>query len=291
MSARRVIWAVALSVPLFLAPGHALAQSERSVGVVTSLGGEATVARAMRTQPISLRRHDDVFMHDRITTRERSLVRVLLGNKALVTVRELSVLTITEASGRATVDLQSGKFGMAAVRRLMSPGEVIELRTPNAVIAVRGTVLVVETVPDAAGRLPSDPSAVVTNVHLLHGTLDVGLRNVPAVVPVQLESRQTLQIVGDVLGPVRPMSDEAIAAATAGLRGAEQARTGLPMELLGTLAAQQQLLVNATAGIVGPGPLGTVGTVLRPGPNVPSGEAVERMGPGLPLGLPAGLVK
>ena len=291
MNARRVVWMVALWSALLVMAGYARAQSGPSVGVVTSLGGEATVVRAMLTRPISLRWHDDVFLQDRITTRERSLVRVLLGHKALVTVRELSVLTITEASGRVTVDLQSGKLGLAAVRRLMSPGEVIELRTPNAIIAVRGTVLVVETVPGASGRLPSDPAAVVTNVHLLHGKLDVWLRNAPAVAPVQLESRQTLQISGNVLGPVRPMSDEAIAAATAGLSSAEPSRAGLPAELLGTLAAQQQLLANATAAVVGPGTLRTVGNLLGPDPNVPSGEAVERMGPALLLGLPAGLVK
>jgi hypothetical protein len=66
------------------------------VGVVTALGGEVTVARVTRTQPLALRTYDDVLLHDRITTRERSLAHVLLRNRALLTVRELSVLTITE---------------------------------------------------------------------------------------------------------------------------------------------------------------------------------------------------
>jgi hypothetical protein len=35
-----------------------------------------------------------VFTHDRISTAEKSIVRVLLGGKAVVTARELSVLTI-----------------------------------------------------------------------------------------------------------------------------------------------------------------------------------------------------
>ncbi len=286
MNAGRVILTGTLWGLSLVAPGPANAQTGPSVGVVTTLAGEATVARAMRTQPISLRRYDDVYPQDQIATRERSLVRVLLGNKALLTVRELTVLTITEGSGRATVDVQSGKLGLAAVRRLMSPGEVIELRTPNAVVAVRGTVLVVETVPDAPGQAPSHSGAVVTNVHLLHGKLDVWLRNAPAVAPVQLESQQTLQVVGNVMGPVRPMSEAAIAAATAGLGSAKQPRAGLPGEFLGTLAAQQQLLVPVTAGAAGTGPLGAVGDVLRPDPGVSNAGTVDRVGPALPLSLP-----
>jgi hypothetical protein len=68
------------------------------VGVVTALNGDATVARVALTQPLALRKRDDVLLHDRITTGERSLVHVLLRNRALLTVRELSVLTITEGA-------------------------------------------------------------------------------------------------------------------------------------------------------------------------------------------------
>ena len=52
---------------------------------------------------------------------------------------------------RAIVDLQSGKVGLAVVRERMKPGELIEVQTPHAVAAVRGTVLVVEIVPGQAG--------------------------------------------------------------------------------------------------------------------------------------------
>jgi hypothetical protein len=43
-----------------------------------------------------------------------------------------------EDGGRATVDLQSGKVGLAIVRQRMKPGEVIEVHTPHAIAAVRG---------------------------------------------------------------------------------------------------------------------------------------------------------
>ncbi|HTI53037.1 MAG TPA: hypothetical protein VMC04_02320, partial [Verrucomicrobiae bacterium] len=74
---------------LLVCPTLAWAQSGaealRNVGVVTTLAGNATVARAALPEPRPLRFKDDVFLRDRISTAERSIVRVLLGGKALVT--------------------------------------------------------------------------------------------------------------------------------------------------------------------------------------------------------------
>ncbi|PYM72342.1 MAG: hypothetical protein DME10_13070, partial [Candidatus Rokuibacteriota bacterium] len=81
----------ALTVALVLAPSPVRAQG---LGVVTTLTGTATLARASQSQPLRFR--DSVFEQDKIATAEKSLVRVLLGGKAVVTIRELSELTITE---------------------------------------------------------------------------------------------------------------------------------------------------------------------------------------------------
>ncbi|MBI4607931.1 MAG: FecR domain-containing protein [Candidatus Rokubacteria bacterium] len=124
-------------------PTLALAQ-EPKAGVVTTLQGQATVARPILPRPVALKFKDDVFVRDQIDTRENSIVRLLLGGKALVTIRELSAFTVTEEPGRAVVDLQSGKLAVAVSRRLLRPGESIEIRTPNAVAAVRGSLLVAE---------------------------------------------------------------------------------------------------------------------------------------------------
>ena len=171
MSVRNVIRVLTFLGLVGGVPGYALAQEQPGIGVVSTLIGEATVARGTTTQLLALKMRDDVFMQDRISTKERSLVHVLMGGKALLTVRELSVLTITEEGGRATVELQAGKVGLAVVRQRMKPGEIIEIRTPHAVAAVRGTVLVVEIVPGAENQA----SAASTDVHLLHGKLDVSL--------------------------------------------------------------------------------------------------------------------
>jgi phosphoribosylaminoimidazole carboxylase (NCAIR synthetase) len=42
---------------------------------------------------------DEIFVRDRIHTQQHSLVRVLLGGKALITVRELSILAARSHTG------------------------------------------------------------------------------------------------------------------------------------------------------------------------------------------------
>ena len=247
MAAQRAIKMLALVGLVVGAPGFALAQGRSGVGVVTTLVGEATVTRAAIARDQTLKMRDDVFGQDRISTRERSLVHVLLGGKALLTVRELSVVTVREEDGRATVDLQSGKVGLAVVRERMKPGEAIEVHTPHAVAAVRGTVLVVEIVPGSAGGDQSGAGGSTTNVHLLHGKLDVSLRNNPAGAPVQLESLQTVSVSRDALGKMRPLSPAAADAATAGLRTHQPTRSALPEGFQSALGDKQRLLAVETA--------------------------------------------
>jgi hypothetical protein len=236
------------------APGYAWAQSPRGVGIVTTLVGEATVARAALVRDQILKRRDDVFPDDRISTKERSLVHVLMGGKALLTVRELSVLEVTEEGGRVTVNLQSGKIGLAIVRTRMQPGETIEVHTPHAVAAVRGTVLVVEVVPGSGASHQPD-GGTATNIHLLHGKLDVSLRSDPTAAPVHLESLQTVTVSSHALGPMRPLSPAAAAAATASLKIPPP--PALPEQFQATLGERQRVLaVTALARAGGSGAVG-----------------------------------
>src|SRR5215831_683169 len=135
------------------------------VGVVTNVEGIATVARVALPEPRPLQFKDDLFLRDRITTGERSLVRVLLGGKATVTARERSVLTITEVPGAATINLGAGRIAVAVAKGLMKPGEVIEIKTPNAVTAIRGTVVIAEVQPAVSGHQ--------STITILRGLVDV----------------------------------------------------------------------------------------------------------------------
>jgi hypothetical protein len=228
-------------------PGYAYAQGRPGVGLVTTLVGEATVAHPMAARPETLRMRDDVFALDRISTKERSIVHVLMGGKALLTVRELSVVTITEQDGHATVDLQSGKVGLAVVRERMKPGDAIEVQTPHAVAAVRGTVLVVEIVRASAGEDKPDSSGESTNVHLLHGNLNVSLRSNPGGASVQLESLQTVSVSRDILGKMRPLDLATAAAVTTGLKPSQHALTAIPENLQTAVDQRQRGLALVTA--------------------------------------------
>jgi hypothetical protein len=121
-----------------------LASAQERAGVVTTLEGKVTVARASSSEPTPLKFRDDVFVRDRIATGQNAFARILLGGKAVVTVREFSAVTITEAPGVATVDVGSGRVAVAVASERMQPGELVEVRTPNAVAGIRGTVIVAE---------------------------------------------------------------------------------------------------------------------------------------------------
>jgi hypothetical protein len=160
---KRLIGGLSLTaVALLTAPPWA-ATAER-VGVVTNLEGMATVTRVALPEPRLLQFKDDVFVRDRITTGERSIVRVLLGGKATVTARERSVLTITEVPGVSNIELGAGRISVAVAKGSMKPGEIIEIRTPNAVTAIRGTVVVAEVFPAQSVR---------STISVLRGLIDV----------------------------------------------------------------------------------------------------------------------
>ncbi len=140
--------AAALISLLAFWPSLAFAQAMKA-GVVTTLEGHVTVTRVtLAPQPLKFR--DDVFVDDTVTTGDQSIARMLLGGKAVVTVRERSTLTITEVPGKATIDLQAGKIALAVAKDKMRPGESIEIRAANAVAGIRGTVVVAEVSSAAA---------------------------------------------------------------------------------------------------------------------------------------------
>src|SRR5213593_4256206 len=141
-------------------PATAFAQLTKA-GVVTTLLGTATVSRAALSQPLPLKFKDDVFVQDRVITGDDSVARILLGGKAIVTVRERSSLTITEVPGVSTVNVGEGRAAIAVVKERMKPGETVEIRTPNAIAGIRGTIVVVE-VDRVSAQAGSSSNAVYT---------------------------------------------------------------------------------------------------------------------------------
>ena len=212
MRARRLPLAAALILAAWPPPG--VAQAPPSVGVVATLSGEATVARKPAVEPQPLRFKDDIFTRDRISTAEKSILRVLLGGKALVTVRELSVLTIVAEPDRSSVDMDTGKVALGVVRQRMRPGEAVQVRTSNAIVAVRGTVVLVE----------SFRSQRRTDIFAVRDTVDVFLRNVPTAAPLRLVAPQAISIVDDIPGRITALAPDDILKITLDLQVPRHAR-------------------------------------------------------------------
>src|SRR2546425_5643450 len=175
-----------LVLAIYLLPAPALAQATKA-GVVTTLEGNVTAARAVASQPVVLKFKDDVFPQDRVVTGEQSFARLLLGGKAVVSIRERSAVTITEVPGRSTIEIESGKIALSVARDRMLPGEIINIKTPNAVAGVRGTVVVAEVT-----RRGGQP---FTNLWVIRGIVDAvhtNLQGAPLSPAVTLKAQESL---------------------------------------------------------------------------------------------------
>jgi hypothetical protein len=147
----RTLAVAVLGLGLALGPAPGVRGADQAaVGQVTALAGQGVIFHAALREPQDLKVQDGVFLRDRIETREQSVVRVLLGGKATVTVRELSTLTITEDPTRSTVELHGGKLALQVNKAMMQPGDEVRILTPNAIIGIRGSLVVAEVTGDAA---------------------------------------------------------------------------------------------------------------------------------------------
>ncbi len=152
---------------LAVLPAPARAFTQRGVGVVTALRGEAAVAHAPEVaarerrppqEPLKFR--DDVFFRDTIDTQRESAAKLLLRGRATFTIRELSRVELREGvvpadptRTRSIVNLLAGAF-RAVVQRDLRPQDELEVQTPNAISAIRGSDLVfVFYLP---GQIPPD---------------------------------------------------------------------------------------------------------------------------------------
>jgi hypothetical protein len=133
-----------------------LASAQQALGVVTGLQGRVELSRQASPTPVSLRLRDDLFLRDIVDTRQESVARILFGGQSTVTVRELTRLEIRAellptGATRSVYDLADGKVRVNIAPKLMRPGDLIEIHTPNAVATIRGSVLIAEYV-SAVGR-------------------------------------------------------------------------------------------------------------------------------------------
>lgn len=169
------------------------AEAQERAGVVTTLEGNVTVTRASLSEPAPLKFKDDVFVKDRIATGSNSIARILLGGRAVVTVREHSVVTITEVPGVATVDVAAGRAAVAVAREKMRAGDLVEVKTPNAVAGIRGTVIVAEVL-DASHSVITVLKGVIDVKRIDSGHLVGNPTIVTALQRVKIEDRAPVSV-------------------------------------------------------------------------------------------------
>jgi hypothetical protein len=180
-----------LVLAMYLLPAPAFAQTTKA-GVVTTLEGNVTAVRAV-VPPVPLKFRDDVFLQDRVVTGDQSFARLLLGGKAVISIRERSAVTITEAPGRSTVEIESGKISLSVARDRMVPGEIINIKTPNAVAGVRGTVVVAQV---TYRQGPGGVRQPISDLWVIRGVADathISLAGVPLSPPVSLAARESFR--------------------------------------------------------------------------------------------------
>jgi len=164
MRQRLAVALVALAAAWSATTSSAVAQPE-GLGIVTALSDSATVSRAGPSAPLHFK--DSILKRDRISTAENSLVRVLLGGRAIVTVRELSELTIADRASTMSLELSGGRMALSVARQLVGTGETVDVHTPSAVASMRDSVAIVDV-------RPAEPGAGVVSVSsLLAGPAEV----------------------------------------------------------------------------------------------------------------------
>jgi hypothetical protein len=152
-----------LSVLLYAA---AHAQQTKSIGQVTALEGKVTVLRQGRFVPEPLTLQKSVVQEDIIETDRGSKVRITLTEATVISLAEQSRLQLRQFSHDARRQTRSARLEVLrgifrAVFNELIPSSSVEVVTPTAVAAIRGT--------DLMGEVTADSTAIVA----LQGTVEV----------------------------------------------------------------------------------------------------------------------
>ena len=85
-----------------------------------------------------------VQLTERIEARDRVCARLLFSGRVMILAREESRLSITEVAGATTIHVERGRVAVTVDRDNLHPEDLVEVRTPHAVVTVPGGTLVVQ---------------------------------------------------------------------------------------------------------------------------------------------------
>ena len=187
-----------------------VAQTPARLGVVTTLGGAATLTRDAAPDGLALEFRDEILMGDTIRTSTGALVRVLMAGRAtLLSIAEQSAVRLTEDADALSVRVETGKVSVVVERAAGATPRPTRIETDGAIATLRGTAVIAE-VRDAT-----------TTFVVLRGEVEVARR---AGGGVTLRAFEIVRVVGDVVGPVEPLTADAAGVALRDFRQAPSAR-------------------------------------------------------------------
>lgn len=224
MRIRRVVltaavpWIMLFSTEQVSAVGN---EESGSVAIVSSVSGEARIARSTGTQqPDQPKFRGPIIYGDNLSTGKDSSLGLLVGQSSLLTMRELSEVRIADTTrNQQILEVAKGKVCLAVSRQGDAGTRPFTVRTPTSMITVTaGTLLSVEVeaTPQKSGlqydmkgvvflaamRIDASkeaPTSVVETYQVVEGSVSiVSLPSSPA--SVSLRAGQSLRVVGGVRG-------------------------------------------------------------------------------------------
>ena len=163
-------------MPVFLLSGlwlfgPVLPARAAGIGLVTGIRGEATVRRDPAPQPQRLKFKDDLFWQDTLSTGADSRLRLLILQKSVITMKELSQLqlreelaTPTQPKKKSVVNLVSGAVRVVVEKDALKDSDY-EVHTNVAVAAIRGSDLFGQKKGDDEVEFCTGPESSVTALH------------------------------------------------------------------------------------------------------------------------------
>jgi FecR protein len=145
------------------------AQQPKSTGQVTALEGKVTVLHQGKFTPEPLTLQKPVFQEDIIETDRASKVRITLADATVISLGEQSRLELKQFSHDASQQTRSGRLAIAwgffrAILKEMTSSSTVEVITPTAVAAIRGTDLMGEVTADSTAIVVLEGTVAISNI-------------------------------------------------------------------------------------------------------------------------------
>ncbi len=120
---------------------NSFAQEPEPIGIVTAVKGEVVVVRAGKSEVIE--KGTNVFLGDRLETKEASGVKIVFDDDTLISLGENTNFDITEfvytpKERKSYYNIFKGKL-KGIVQKIEGRDSNVEFATPNAVAGIKGT--------------------------------------------------------------------------------------------------------------------------------------------------------